>query len=515
MKKFSKKIVTLIIAAIVLVTSITTVNAVENSIQLGSASKTNAYIAGVSFYYKVTTDGRYLYCLNMHKKTATNIQANIVTNSNKINGGIIYILKNGYPNKSITGDKDKDYYITQTAVWWYLDKTTGSQNLGEQFKGSGSDAYGLRKYVKQLVDEAYNHRNDSYGFSEAKLAIAPTGGSDMTLKDGYYISNAIKATTAKNVNNYTVTLKDAPKGTLIVHSNGKENEYKNGSKISVSDWFKVKVPATSVSGTKLTIKVNAASDSVDQYTAYEYQPVDNDMQNIALLYKQTVKAEASTNLEITSSRITVIKVDSKTKKAIAGAKLVMKDANGKEVASWTSTTNAHILRNIANGTYTIEETQAPSGYLLNKKVTQITVSDTNRDIKVTIENAPKNVVVNITKIDQETNEALAGAILVVKDSTGKEVARFTTSTTSYVLTDLANGTYTVEEVAAPSGYMKSNEVITFTVDDDHLSHQIIFKNAKEVVVPDTASLPSMLFIFLGIVITGTGISYIRKYAKQN
>ena len=90
-----------------------------------------------------------------------NVEAKLVKSGSIVDGGIVHILKNGYPYKSITGDKDKDFYITQTAVWWYLDNTTGSSNLGEQFKVSGSDAYNLRKYVKALVEEGMSHTNDS------------------------------------------------------------------------------------------------------------------------------------------------------------------------------------------------------------------------------------------------------------------------------------------------------------------------------------------------------------------
>ena len=512
MKKMTKKIFTMITALLIMVTSMLQANAAADSIQLGTATKTNAYIAGVSFSYKVTTDGKYLYCLNMHKNTATNVKATLVKNSNYINGGLVHILANGYPNKSITGDKDKDYYITQTAVWWYLDITTGSTNLGDQFKQNGSDPYNMRRYVKELVDAGYAHKNDSYGIDPAKLALT-AGNNSLTLKDGYYISDTIKASTAKNVKNYTVTLKNAPEGTLIVHSNGKENVYKNGSKITANDTFKIKVPASSITNTKTTFKVEATSNTTEQYAAYEYQPTDSSMQNVALLEKSTTSASASVTLSIDSSRVTITKTDSTTNKAIAGAKLVLKDSNGNTIASWTSTINAHVIRNLANGTYTVEETEAPSGYLLNKNVSKFTISDSNRDVTVTFQNAPKNVVVNISKVDQETNQALAGAVLLVKDSTGKEIAKFTTTTSSYVLKDLANGTYTVEEVSAPSGYIRSTEKISFTIDDNHLSHQIVFKNAKEVEVPNTATLPSIFILALGILITGIGIQYIRKNAR--
>lgn len=514
MKKITKTLLTMITAFLIIATSMLQANAASDSIQLGTATKKNGYIAGVSFSDKVTTDGRYLYCLNMHKNTATNVKATLVKNSSYIDGGIVYILKNGYPNKSITGDKDKDYYITQTAVWWYLDNVKGMSNLGDGFKNTGSDPYDMRKYVRNLVNEAYNHRNDAVTSTvSTKLVLnVTTGDNELVLKDGYYLSHPVKAVTADNIGEYTVTLKDAPKGTIIVKNN-EEKPYTGAFTMNAKNAFRVKVPTSSITNTKATIKIEANANGYDHYTAHEYQPTDNNMQNIALLEKITSKATASMNLTIDSSIVSITKVDSTTKKAISGAKLVLKDSTGKVVASWTSTINAHVIRNLANGTYTVEETEAPSGYLKNTNKTTITITDTNRNIKVTFENAPKNVVVNITKVDSETNAALAGAVLLVKDSTGKEVARFTTTTSSYVLKDLANGTYTVEEVSAPSGYIKSNDKITFTVDDNHLSHQIIFKNTKEVPVPDTDSTTSIILLVIGVLVTGLGITYIKKNAK--
>jgi TQXA domain-containing protein len=514
LSKITKKVLTVVIAAAIIVSSLMTVNAASDSIQLGSATKTKSYIAGVSFSYKVTTDNQYLYCLNIHKSTAQNVKANLVKNSSNITGGLVYILKNGYPNKSITGDNDKDYYITQTAVWWYLDKTTGSTNLGERFKETGDDSYNLRKYVKQLVDDGYSHRNDSVGITDTKLVIAATTDNSMTLKDNYYISNAIKATTASNVSSYTVTLSGAPSGTKIVKSDGTETTYSSAFSVKTSETFQIKVPASAVTSTSLSIKVTAKATGNAQYMAYEYQPTDTGMQNVALLEKTQKSVSSEITLDISSSKVSITKVDSSTNQAIAGAKLVLKDSAGNVITSWTSTINAHVIRNLSNGTYTIEETEAPTGYLLNTNVTKFTISESNKNIKVTIENAPKKVVVNITKVDQETNSPLAGAVLVVKDSAGNEVARFTTTEESYVLTDLADGTYTVEEESAPEGYIKSSEKISFTIDDSHLSHQITFINAKEVIVPNTSSVSSIIMLILGIVITGLGIRFVYKNGKK-
>ena len=71
----------------------------------------------------------------------------------------------------------------------------------------------------------------------------------------------------------------------------------------------------------------------------------------------------------------------------------------------------------------------------------------------------------------------------------------------------------VQEVAAPEGYVLSDKVETFTVDADHLSHQVIFKNAKKVFVPDTASTGSIIMLIIGIVSICGAFSLINKNAK--
>ena len=511
MKKLAsltKKILTLFVAAAIMLFSMINVNAAPETLQLGPGTPTGTYIGGVSFSYKQTVGGEYLYCLNMAKKTAENTTATLVKNSNLIDGGIIYILRNGYPNMSITGNKDKDYYITQTAIWWYLDLTRGSQNLGDRFKENGGDEYNMRHYVKDLAYAGYSHRNDKYTASYDTSINAIISDTTLTLKDNYYVSQDIKVTTSSDVSTYTVTLTNAPEGTVVISSTGTTNP----TSLKAGETFKIKVPAAKASSASIKVKVTATGAA--GYTAYEYQPADREMQNVALFEKNQKTVSKELTLDITSTKVTITKVDASTGKAIAGAELVLKDANGNTITSWTSTTTAHIIKDLKNGTYTIEETKAPEGYVKSNEKVNFTIDDNNRDIKVTFKNKAKQVVINITKIDQETRELLPGAVLVVKDSKGKEIAKFTTTDKPYVLLNIENGTYTVEEISAPAGYIKSDQVVKFTVDEEHMTHQIVFINAKEVYVPDTASTASIIIVILGIVITGLGISYIIKNEKD-
>ena len=362
----------------------------------------------------------------MPKTTAQNVKATLVSNSKYTDGGLVYILKNGYPNKSITGDNQKDYYITQTAVWWYLDEVHGTTNLGDQFKNSGSDSYGLRKYVKNLVTEGVKHKGDSTSLANTKLKLS-TSDITMKLKDNYYVSDAIKASVAENVSTYKVTLSGAPAGTIIEKNDTKSN-YNGEFSVNKDESFKIMVSKDKMTEKSLSIKINATAVGTAEYKAYEYQPVDKSMQNVALLEKTAVSVTSALTLQITKE---------------------------------------------------------------------------------------EKPVISIIKVDQETQQPLANATLVIKNSKGENVYKFNTTTNPEIITEITEyGTYTIEEVSAPEGYIKSDRKISFTIDENHLSHQITFENAKEVYVPNTANTSSIIMIILGIVMLGAGIEVVYKNRKK-
>ncbi len=505
LKKTRKKIklgIILIIGLSILINPIYTIMALDKNITLGEAEALDGYVAGTHFSIKKTTENEYVYCVDIHKNTAKNKKAKLV---GERDAGLAYILENGYPNKSFTGSREKDYYITQSAVWWYLDSTTGSSNLGQAFKTNGSDPYNLRPHIKKLVTNAKKAKEK--GYEKVTLKIETSNPTLSLSSDGkYYVSEEIKPTST-NIENYTVSLENAPSGAITIDAKGAKK-----TTFSSTETVKITIPAANVTNTKLSFSVVAkATGTINK--AYEYQPVDESMQSVLLLQKEKIEKESKINLNISTTKVTITKLDKKTNQPIAGAKLVLKDTSGKEIASWNSTTNPHIITNLALGTYSIIEESAPKGYKQNKEATTFTITDTNREVKVNVYNEARTSVVNIIKIDQSTGQPLSGAILLVTDQTGKEIARFETTQDPYVLIDLPDGTYTVEEVQAPNGYMKNDEKITFKIDDDHLSHQITIKNYPEVIVPDTKTNSSIIYTVIGMIILSIAIGLVYRYGK--
>lgn len=112
--------------------------------------------------------------------------------------------------------------------------------------------------------------------------------------------------------------------------------------------------------------------------------------------------------------------------------------------------------------------------------------------------------------DKDNKENIDGALLIVKDETGKEVARWTTTKEAYKL-KLNSGKYTLEEASAPTGYMLQNEKIEFLVNSDKTGDsEVTMFNTKALNVPITDANVSLYTIGLGIVGLFIGVYKLRK-----
>ena len=469
LNKFKLTVLAVLVAALGIfgITGINAASTAPQSFTADSEKLLEGYINNWHYAKLTSSLGGYVYCTDFHKGIPYGVQ---MTLSGEAPAGLAYILSNGYPRVNITGDSDMDYYITQAAIWWYLDETTGSNNLPDSFKYTGSDPYNIRHYVSELVEGG--KKQTSYATPAIRLI-----NNDSTLNltdDGkYYESDAISAETLYTTGNYTVSLSNAPEGTTIVNASTGASQ----TSFSPSESFKVRIPADSVDIGSLNITVTAtATGSINK--AYMYKSSDSTKQDVmgSLLYPETSTVKDQTNLTLETSKVTITKIDDETEQPLAGATFEVKDSAGKVIATWTSTTSSHVIKNLPNGTYTLQETEAPEGYVLNDQIVEFTISDTNRNISIRFRNKELERTATIIKIDAITKEPVAGATLVVKDSDGKVVEEFVTTTEPHKLNDLADGTYTVEETKAPAGYEKSDEIYEFTVNKDNRDATITIEN---------------------------------------
>ena len=442
-----------------------------DTITMGESGTVDGYVAGTSFGIKRLKNGGYAYCLDRVKNTPSNVK---MYRQGVLDAGLAYIMKNGYPEKSITGNNQYDYYITQSAVWWYLDATTGTKNLPSNFK-SGSDPHNLRKHIKSLVSGA--KKAAKAGYTKPSLSLKSNSGVlTLTQDKQYYESGIVQVAGAGVSGSVNVSISGAPQNTTLVNSATGANQ----TTYNVGDSFKVRVPVQNVTSLSNNMTLTAqATGSVDK--AYEYKAKDSKLQNVVpmVLYSVTSSLSATTKVSLSTSKLTVIKIDSATKKPLAGATIVLKDSQGKVVTSWVSTTNAHTIQNLKDGKYTLEETAAPKGYQRDKEVTAFEISSSNRDVTIYISNTKIDKSVTIQKIDEDTKKPLAGASFKITNEKGEVVTTFVTTEEAYLLKDIQDGTYYIEETQAPAGYLQNTKKYSFTISDAKPKVTITISNKKK------------------------------------
>ncbi|MDD4188266.1 MAG: SpaA isopeptide-forming pilin-related protein [Bacilli bacterium] len=233
--------------------------------------------------------------------------------------------------------------------------------------------------------------------------------------------------------------------------------------------------------------------------------------------------------------VKISKTDITGENEIAGATLIIRDSNNKEVASWVSTTSPKYLT-LAKGEYTLIEKYAPIDYKLTTNIVEFKVDELgnvmvrNEEGKyvlveyISIINET-NDTINVSKLDKSTNDYLAGAKLVIKNEKGDIVTTWVTTGESYNVA-LTAGDYTLEETSVPAGYDSNNEVIYFRVLENgtlmiknssgeyELANGIIIYNVpvleeETVIVPKTG-LTSILTYTFGTLTLASGAYLLMK-----
>lgn len=169
--------------------------------------------------------------------------------------------------------------------------------------------------------------------------------------------------------------------------------------------------------------------------------------------------------------LTVNKIDSITGDFIKGAKFSVtfksdKTSTGeiRDLGTFYSDENGQFfIDKLDDGWYTIKELEPAAGYSIKDPDTVEIYVEAGRGKVVTFENTPLSAIV-VKKVDASSGDPLQGAWFRVRflggtSGTGGTVIaeRQTSSNGTFVLTGLKAGTYIVEEISAPNGYVLSED----------------------------------------------------------
>lgn len=215
--------------------------------------------------------------------------------------------------------------------------------------------------------------------------------------------------------------------------------------------------------------VNA--EEVQEFTC-EYAGENTD----AVTYEYTFE-DAPTTVEITKTDLT-------NGKEIPGCKLKVTDEDGNTVDEWTSTEEAHIIKELVVGKkYTLSETQPADGYVTAESI-EFKVENTAEVQKQEMKDDVTKV--QISKQDIAGKE-LPGAKLTILDEDGNVVVSWTSTTEPHYIEMLKIGKYTLREETAPDGYVVANDV-AFEVKDTAEVQKVTMVDEAKPSTPDTPSM---------------------------
>lgn len=279
---------------------------------------------------------------------------------------------------------------------------------------------------------------------------------------------------------------------IEIHKHDSEDKQKKlaGAEFAVTDsrGF-TKTVTTDASG-----KASITELPYDDYTireikapkGYALSDKEYSVKKTELVHGSPVVIEAANKYILGS--VTIKKVDHENpEKLLEGAKFNVTDENGSllkwkaegdvytpdERGSSVITAGRVTLRDLPEGTYTLTEIDAPSGYAILDGSRAFTITEANMTapLEIKVENLLRRTAVGFIKVDKNNKELrLAGAEFTLYrmngEKQGEVVATGVTNNNGLVtFTELTMGSYRAKETKAPKGYKLWNAPIDFTVDE--------------------------------------------------
>lgn len=412
-----------------------------------------------------------------------------------------------YMCKSI--NSDYEYLMKQCAVWWVLNAVHGWFADGVQIEtgnnvkcacGTWLSAHKSEYYQKGLVWAAVNYKY----FTDAKGVIYQGNGQPLSSWSGTY-----------NPSGYA-KLKKSSSDTSITSGNAcyslKDAVYGVYSEKSLSGASKVGILTTDANGDSNTLTLTAGTYYVKELTAPKGYALDKTTYTITVKSGETSILKVSDKPTMDPVGVLLGKVDKETNMnkpegslPLEGALFTVKfyagvqmdsdpAASGKTATrSWVFRTNENGMCRLEEkflvsgdalyksptgnstfpiGTVTIQETQAPEGYLINPDIYTIKITSNNNGSEfVYTYNQPtipeQSLDLNIVKKEKGKEYAIEGAVFEHTKPDGTTETVTTDANGVCKFKTLGYGQHKVREVSAPEEYTVNSGVVTFTVAKDN------------------------------------------------
>ena len=406
------------------------------------------------------------------------------------------VITNGYPYKTPqemgVNTEYEAYYATKMAVWAVVHANYSNLN---DWKANGSQNANVEKAMKDLVAKG---RANQYVY-KSWLAINPKNQTvDTDDKDENYLSQEYTLKSNVDIRSYRVVIDgDVPQGAVVTDVNNTPKNSFEGTETT----FKVLIPKDTAGdggSFRVLVKGKLENKSVlfgishdankqDYYVAP--LPSYNGDSWVDLTYSTTgtVDPEEPDDPEHPqvpkpSPGLQILKVKKGTREGLAGA-VFQVEIDGKTIGHYVTDENGEILIPDLTGTVSITEEVPPVGYVLDE--------DNHKDVEIVDAEEPTVVTfaneemaqLEITKVDADTGETLAGAtIRVALDDGSDSWDVYTNASGKATLTNMKSGTYTVTEIVAPEGYLLNEEPVLIKLEPGKTATVTLKDKAKPGIV---------------------------------
>ena len=407
----------------------------------------------------VVETGEVAYCLD-HKAESPNNDTYQEFNpktiySDKTYMGLLAIMEHSYPYRNAGLTDQQIIYATANAIRSWLME---SEDIGYEFmlpankavRPKNSTAQSTYNFYLQLLDKArsgsiVNHRiSITPDVVELELVDGRLQGTvtvEYSALNGKYVVAESKLSPGMSVSGYTGNSGDILTFTIPIGIVGRTINLTD-ILIGYDNRCEENIVWLDDMGSKQAVAV----------------PVADRMCEVC---------KATITFKTDPAHLIITKKDSITGEVLKGAKFgiyidgdvlieeITTDSNGKAVSG-----------NLVFRDYYVKELEPPEGYILSDEVYNFTIDSIGQQVLFDVVNEPSKGKISITKIG-ENEERLQGAVFEIYDSSDNLVERVTTDEQGTALSDyLYYGDYYIRELAAPEGYVQSDDLIPFSIKEN-------------------------------------------------
>lgn len=399
---------------------------------------------------------------------------------------VIGIIANGYPHRRLSElkleNKYQAYYATKMALWAYLLPNWDINNMKVNPNLTGVE---LERANKMLAAVKDIYRRGTVWSTVLSPNVTVEADQETaypaTINGQEYLQQIFTVTSETWVCNYAVNVafsdpSAVPAGTKIVDMDNKEIDVitTKATGKGYAGQFKVLYPASAVDGqsgsVQLSFRTNVYKYAIyyavcaekDKYGNLQNYMCDTDPTTPLALTAYSNYTDTPEE-EPTETSMKILKYEEGTTIPLKGAMFEVVDPEGASVGTFATNSKGQIVIPLTlAGNYTVYEREAPNGYLLSEEPAQNVKVEYGKQATVTFENAPYGNLM-VKKYSDSGMQLPGAAIRIEHIESGAVYTGETNYAGTAVFTEIKPGAYRIQEIAAPAGYIKSDEVYTATV----------------------------------------------------